>query len=345
MTRKSFLISVTGIFKRKKSEASEDSPLPSVPGSGGGKFKVPKLPGIPKKGFAINWESIYKKSFFYNSAGIIICAYFIAELFLTGVSPFFAPPPPPKLHKNAVMDKNDISKYELIYARNLFNEKGLIPDADDRHGGFDGPPVRSNLPINLLGVIVLTDELKSVASVEDKSLNQVFAVRVNEKISTDAVLQKIEHDRIIFLNNSTERREFIELPQDQLSLTTRKSGPTKSAGIISDGNGRYTIDRQELDKALDPTNLSKILTQARCVPNMQGGKSHGFRCFQIEEGSIYKNLGIDENDVILEIDGDPLTDPGVAFNKFSNLKSPNVKSITITKEANGKVSTSTFNIN
>ena len=320
-------------------------PLPSA---------VAPLPGIPaitsipvKKGFnlsnlsSFDWEKIYRKSFLYNSLAAVVCAYFAADLLILAAIPYLPAVEPPRAKITVNKEKKDISRYEIVFSRNIFNEKGLIPDADDKKSGFDGPPVRTSLPLNLLGVIVVTDDLKSVASVENKGSNQVVAVRVNDSISAGAIVQKIENTRVIFINRNTDRREFIELPKEQILATRKSANPSKTAGIVAAGNNRYAIDRGEVDKTL--SNLNEVLTQARCVPNFEGGKPGGFRCFQIVPGSIYDKLGMKDNDVIKSINGQAMTDPSKAFELLNSLKNDNRVEMSI--DRNGQVMNMVYDIN
>lgn len=294
---------------------------------------------------SFDWEKIYRKSFLYNSIAIVISAYFVADFAATAVLPLLpaqeAPRPRPVVRAS---NQRGLTAYEGIFAGNAFSEQVRTLDADERGGGFDGPPVKTSLPLNLLGVIVLQDELKSVASVEDKGANQVMAVRVNENISPGARVRKIEPDRVIFENEQSERLEFIELPKELVTASIRSAAKpgTGGGGIQREGN-RFAIPRTEVDKTLE--NLNEVLTQARCVPNFEGGRPAGYRCFQIVPGSIYDKLGMKDNDVIVAINGEPISDPSKAFTMLTELKNSNTRSIELTLNRNGRILNMNYDIN
>lgn len=264
---------------------------------------------------AINWEKIYRKSFLYNSLAIIISAYFVADFLVLAVQPYFPEITPPRPRFQQAGEDRSFQRYQPILARNLFNERGLIPNLDVGDG-IDGPPVRTNLPLTLLGVIVVKDPQKSVASVDDKGANQVWAVRPGESMGPNIQVQAVEFDRMIFINKSERRREFVELPKDLIVLS-RKASPARPGGISNEGN-HYNIDRKEIDKVM--ANFNEVLTQARCLPNMEAGKPAGYRCFQIEKDSIYDKLGMKDDDVICGINGQPVNDPATAFNMLETFK-------------------------
>ncbi len=298
----------------------------------------------------IDWEKLYRKSFVYNSVAALICGYFVADLFVAGLTPWFPPAAPPRARLNLASDRLNFLAYSFVIfpkgKPNLFNEKGLVPDNEEgKNGGIiDGLPVKTLLPLTLLGVIVIQDEKKSIASVEDKGVNQVIAVREGEPLTHDTLVEKITEDRVVFINQATSRREYIELPQDQI-LATRKAAPVKpgAGGIQKASDTHYVIDRKEVDKAME--NLNTILTDARCVPEFEAGRPAGYRCFQITPGSIYDKLGLKDNDVICGLDGENINDPSKAFAKLGALKDPATRSIQICVKRNGQISNYQYDIN
>ena len=331
------LSSLGGRFKKRPGIAAMPGESATV---SGGKLKLPLL----------DWENIYRKSFVYNSVGAVICGYFMADLLVAGLTPLFPPTEAPRA-RNVQATTKDYMAYEmsLIPGRgrpHLFNRSGLVPDNDEGGGTImGGAPVKTNLPLTLLGVIVIQNSDKSVASVEDKGKNQVIAVRKGDEIANRAFVETIEGYRVIFRNEETMRMEYIELPQDQI-LATRRAAPVKGsgAGIQKTSENRYTLDRKAIDTALG-NDFSKILTQARCVPEFEGGKSVGYRCFQIEPGSVYEQLGLQENDIICGIDGESLNNPAAAFQKLQALKDTNTRSMSVCIKRNGVVMNSQFDIN
>lgn len=287
----------------------------------------------------IDWEKFFKKSFLHNSIALVISAYFIADFLVLALNPYFPVPAPPRARITSASGQKTVSRYDPILARNLFNERGLIPNADIGDG-LDGPPVRTSLPLTLLGVIVVSDPSKSVASVDDKGTNQVWALRPGESLGSNVLVQVIESDRMIFLNRGERRREFIELPRDQITAT-RRASPTKPGGGITQNGNRFNIDRKEVDKVME--NFNEVLTQARCVPNFEAGRPSGYRCFQIEPGSIYDKLGMKDNDVICGINGQAVNDPATAFNMLNTIKT--ARNIELCVNRGGQVMNMQYDIN
>jgi type II secretion system protein C len=330
---------------RARANAARAPGVTPLPGSmitfSMGRFGTLRIPRLT----AADWENLYRKSFLYNSIAAFVCAYFAADLLVASLLPFVPPAEAPRPRLNIGGQRKDFRFYEAAIIPpgrpNLFSLKGLVPDNDEGGGDLNGPPVRSSLPLTLLGVIRLDDPAKSVASIEDKGQNQVVAVRVGEQISRDATVQIIEERRVIFLNTASGRREFIDLPQDMITATVRAAPVKPNAnGIQQDSDNHYTLSRTAVDAAMG--NFNEILTQARCVPELENGKPAGYRCFQIVPGSIYEQLGMQENDVICGIDGEPINDLAAAFNKLNGLKT--AKSISICIKRNGRVTNKQYDI-
>jgi type II secretory pathway component PulC len=293
----------------------------------------------------IDWDKLYRKSFVYNSVAAVICGYFVADLLVASLMPWFPPIEAPRPRMNITGERHDYLAYSNAIMPagrpNLFNEKGLVPNNDEGGSDMNGVPVKTSLPLNLLGVIILNDFKKNVASVEDKTANNVVAVRLGEPISHDTIVQEITDDRVVFMNNASGRREYIELPKDQI-LATRRAAPagkTLMAGVVQSDDGHVKIAKPALDQALGQ-DLKKILQGALCVP--ASGGLVGFTCKDIDKGSIYEMFGLQNGDTITEMDGEKLANPMGAMQKFGELKTGQLKHVSITIVRDGRPFTKYF---
>ncbi|MGZ3699548.1 MAG: type II secretion system protein GspC [Bdellovibrionota bacterium] len=290
-------------------------------------------------------------AFYGKALTIVLCSYFLSDL--TGLLAGRLIPEPPASHAfgNRAFGGpqhrlRQVEDYNVIFSRNLFNSQGIIPGeenpANPTGPDLGGPPVRTNLPFNLIGTLILQDELRSIATIEDKSASMVYPVQVDDEIPSKARIVKIEPKRVIFINTASGRREFVDLPEDnptapKLSLGTRPSGPA----IDRVSNTQFNVSRNEVDKALG--DLNNILTQARAVPNFENGQPSGYKLFQIVPGSIYDKLGLQNGDVIAGLNGTPINDPGKAFEMLNELKS-GAGHLELQVKRDGRPSTFTYDI-
>lgn len=274
---------------------------------------------------------------------VIVCMFFLADILALGLSRFIKDVPPNRGARGGFdggrpAPNRGVDSYSVIWTRNLFNSRGLIPGEGQPNRGGDpgGEPVRTTLPFNLIGTLIMRDELRSLATIEDRTAAQVFPVRATDEIPGKARIIKVEGDRVIFLNLSANRREFIDLPADLAVSNIRvQAAPSKKApGIEQLSETQFSIQRSTVDAAFK--DLNKILTEARCIPNFKNGAPAGFRCFQIVKGSIYDQLGMKENDVVCGLNGAPMNDITKAVEQLSELKTASRVEICIERDGVAK---------
>ena len=248
-------------------------------------------------------------------------AYFLADtvsLFTDSLIPDAPPVPAPRVARQVERGPT-IDEYAAIIQRNIFNSQGLIPEPAS---GSGGPARKTNLPFTLVGTVVLQDELKSIAAIEDKSQNLVFPVRVEDTISDKVKITKIERFRVYFQNKSSGFLEYVEIIEDLPVLNTqvlRPAAAKSDEGIAKVSDTNFEIESKVISNALG--NFSETLQQARAIPNFENGMPDGYKIIQIIPDSIYEKLGIQNGDVVCGVNRETINDPGKAFQFFNDLKS------------------------
>lgn len=118
-------------------------------------------------------------------------------------------------------------------------------------------------------------------------------------------------------------------------------GPgTGGEGIRKLADNRYEIDKQVIEGAL--TNLNTLATQARLVPSFKNGVANGFKLFQIQPGSLYSSIGIENGDVITRINGYEVNSPDKALEVYQKLRES--AHVTIDLERGGLAIKKDYNI-
>lgn len=289
-------------------------------------------------------------SFYIKLLSVVACAFFLADIAAIMVEKLIPEPPVSSNRGSSLVAqtqrKNTLEDYRIIIKRNLFSSANKIP-GQTTDTPTNNDPVKSNLPLNLIGTIVLQDELKSIATIEDRGASMVYPLRIKDEIEAKIRVTGIQPKRVIFVNLSSGRLEYIELPDDfvsnpRITLGGPKTRPSVGgAGIQQVAPNQYSVARTEIDKAL--SNLNAVLTQARAIPHFENGVLMGYRLVEIVPGSIYTKLGIQENDVITGFNGQGLMDPSEAFKALSDLKT--ASHIDISLKRNGKQTNYGYDIN
>lgn len=201
---------------------------------------------------------------------------------------------------------------------------------------------KSRLPIKLVNTIVLQDSVKSIASVQLRSETLLQEFRVGEKINNLAQIDKIERQKLIIKNledGSCESIENADKNKDENSpiavMSPSKSKQFKSLqkkieGIENEGN-TFKIEKSFIKAKM--ANVSDLLTQARGIQINNPDGSISFKIVDIEPGGIFAYLGIQNSDVITQINGQSINDLNTVMSLFSGLT--NIDQLNLTVKRGG----------
>ena len=107
------------------------------------------------------------------------------------------------------------------------------------------------------------------------------------------------------------------------------------------GQTGFILDKQEVAGALE--NLPQLLTKARVVPHLTPeGKNEGFRIVSIQPDSFYQRIGLQNGDVLQQINGIEVKDPETFMKVFNQLK--NETSISLDLVRNNKKESFSYEI-
>ena len=172
----------------------------------------------------------------------------------------------------------------------------------------------SKLPLKLIGTIVHTNPSRSVATIQVQG-KKVVPYLPKDDMESIAQLLKVERFTAVLRNNQNGRLEYIEIKDDGIKLSiqnTMAPRPLTSQGPQRQGNN-ISLTRGEVNKYIQ--NLPSLLQQARAVPSIDPGTGaiNGFRLVEIQPGSLYENLGFKRNDLIKNVNGEPVDSPAKSY--------------------------------
>ena len=181
---------------------------------------------------------------------------------------------------------------------------------------------KSSLPIKLFHTIVMQDSYKSLASLQIQNKNDVEKLRITEKIGQIARLDQINRLEIIIKNLQNGKCELIgnsalqsTLP-NKISLMSGKQTneflQSKLNESIKNEGNNFKIAKSLIQEKMADTS---ILSQAKAVPITNADGTMSFRIDEIEPGSIFAYLGIQNGDTITKINGKTIT----SFNEIMGL--------------------------
>ena len=211
-------------------------------------------------------------------------------------------------------------------------------------GRAAGAPVRASLgltsKIRLLGV-VMGDRSGIFAIIEELSSKRQGLYRLYEEISDLGELTEIRRNGIVVRQGNVE--ELLEL---ELSDHPPGSGnpsanvPVATPTVVPGTPMRKVIDRREVELAM--SDLPKLLTQARAVPNMVNGAIDGFRIEYVDPTSFYEKIGVQRGDVLQRVNGVDIRDPSTMLSLLQQLK--NERTVKLDLVRNSQRSTITYEL-
>jgi len=271
--------------------------------------------------------------------------YCLADLIILSIRPSMLPTKaPPSKQAIPIIDMAPPrGGYNGITSKNIFNWDGTIPDPltpkGDKKRTEEQIPVPTQLPLNLIGTIVHSNPLKSVASIDHKSKNQTISVRVKAEVDNMIEILKIERNKVTFRNLNNNQLEYIEIQaKSKLSFqgsTAATPAPKSENEVVKAvAPNQFVLKRSDVLKYT--SNLASLLQQARSAPhkNPRTGEIDGFTILDFQPGSIFEQLGLNRMDVIKAVNGEPVDSPAKAMELYNALKSSDKVSISI--ERGGK---------
>ncbi|HYL58197.1 MAG TPA: type II secretion system protein GspC [Candidatus Acidoferrales bacterium] len=220
------------------------------------------------------------------------------------------------------------ASYEPIVKRDIFN---LVPQEN-----APAPVVVEDLHLKLLGTSLLSKS-KPYAIIEDQGGNESL-YQVGEEIPDAGRLVSVEVNRAIIERGG--RRGALDIPTSDITqaepsrlgmkmalprgIPTGRGGPglrvphrTPRTEDDSDdsakieikklGPGKFEASRDEVAKTMQ--NPAQLFQQMRALPHFVNGKTDGFSISNVAPGSVFAQLGLQNGDLLTEINGQPVTNP------------------------------------
>lgn len=252
-----------------------------------------------------------------------------------------------------------LSNYNKAVSNNPFGIKGQtlstitrqqLSSAEDAQEASVTPTVE----IKLLGTVAWSDGFGYVFVSEGGSEQKMY--KSSQEISGAGTIAAVfpELVQMEFNGQSYEvlLEEFTEGNGKSKAKASRKrpaSGtPRDRKGGGKDfsqfarrtGDNEFVVSKQAIDESIQ--NPQNVLTDARLLPNMEGGKQNGFKVSEIKPNGLYQHLGLKNGDVLLEINSFKLASPESALQAFTALQG--ASSIKIELKRGGKNISLKYNI-
>lgn len=263
------------------------------------------------------------------------CAYFAARAVNDTVARrLIVIPPSPNV---AIAQRGPIQRprdvYDVIVDRDIFNavkqEAAPAPPP---------APAPTDLHLKLVGVS-LASWTKPFAILEDQNTHDQAVYQLGNQIPDAGELTAVKKTEVVINHDGTLITLKMETDQpDQSAGAAPAPAPIMAAmppmpefnrDVRRVGPNDFMISRAAVDRNLQ--NMGQLFTQMRAIPNMENGKTDGFRISEVVPGSLFSQMGLRNGDVIASISGQDLTDPTQAIAMLNSLRNSSALSITVNR--------------
>ena len=185
---------------------------------------------------------------------------------------------------------------------------------------IDGPVQETRLNLTLKGILahsISGNRLALIARGDQKE--EVY--RVGDKIEGAEIIA-IESRRVLMRRNGMT--EALILVVQKLQTVTNRSARTGTDAVYTNNRIQKISDYERVVSNETFTqqlkNLPRLLQQAKTVPHIEDGQQAGFRVVAIQSGSVFRDLGIEQEDIIRSVNGTPVRTVEEALNAYRNLR-------------------------
>jgi general secretion pathway protein C len=194
--------------------------------------------------------------------------------------------------------------------------------------------------LRLIGV-VLGDQRGVFAIIEDLSSKQQSLYHLHDSVLDLGEVSDIRRNGIVIRQGNLE--ELLELAHAEAPPAANDSAgatPSPKKPSTSSAPLRKVVDRREVEQAM--SDLPKLLSQARAVPNMANGAVNGYRLDYIAPASFYEKIGVQTGDVLQRVNGVDIRDPSTMLSLLQQLKNEQIVKLDVVR--NNQRSTITYEL-
>jgi len=135
--------------------------------------------------------------------------------------------------------------------------------------------------------------------------------RLRDDVGGGWLIAEIDVNKIVLKRG--EEKEVVEV-----KFFAAEPPKPQAVGGADATRSEIRLDSRDVEASL--SDLNKIMTQARVVPNMDGGKISGYTVFNIVPGSLYTKLGVQNNDIMERVNGVEIKSPDALYQLFQQIR-------------------------
>ena len=226
--------------------------------------------------------------------------------------------------------------FQVILDRNLFDSvAGSIAQLDLSAQAISAATpattTKSSSDYTLIGTVVAGDG--SLALIKSGKKIKVF--RVHEEISPRIIIVEIGR-KLVVLNDHGKHIELLlkQRKGAKAQLVKPGGGAVATGGVVAVDEDHWQISKSVIANAR--ANLSSLLKTARVIPQVNNGKTIGFKVVELQKGSLLTQIGLQIGDLIVKINDVELNSPEKALQIFQQVREANNLSLSLVRNGQPK---------
>ena len=173
-----------------------------------------------------------------------------------------------------------------------------------------------DIGLKLVGTAVGDDPSRNFAIIENQSTGNQRACREGDQIG-EVVIKKILSGQVVIGTQAGD--QMLSMEYAGRSERDAQSPPEMAR-----------LDRKEVDSTLP--DYMQLMQEIRVRPHFEAGKPAGFLVYNIEAGSIFSRMGLENGDVIKAVNGRPVATTQEAVEFYDALKTGAAVSLDILRD-------------
>ncbi len=281
-----------------------------------------------------------------NGVLVVLCCFLVARILTEVAAEVLVPAPAAaSVAPRVAAVSASWADREKILERDLFKSA-------TKSESLPPPPAeeevyaKTRLPVRLLATVAGRPE-HSWAAVEDLDSREVHVVKVSDQLKGRAEVTRIERRRIVLRNaGRLEELALDEEPQGKQARprarprrTARRSPAGVNERIQRLAEDRFSVSRSDVQSVAK--NPAELFSQARILPKYESGQMVGVQLNAIKAGSLFEQIGIQNGDIIKDLNGIEITNQQDSANVLRELTEASEFNVTV-QGSDGSTRTLTY---
>jgi len=207
--------------------------------------------------------------------------------------------------------KMNLSDYLTSAEKKPFGE----PPPPERKEEKAAAPEPTTLKLKLQGTIV-GDKEGLGAVIYDMNTKKQAIYKIGDTVQ-GATIASVERGRVILKVGGKEQVLSFDEPQ-KVSTPQPPAQAQAPPQPPEPKPKQITIHRGEIDASMQ--DLPKLMSQVNLAPHFKDGQPAGIAIHRINPGSIFQKLGLQNGDILVGVEGNPIKTPEDLINLYDKLK-------------------------